>query len=257
MPWVRWWPKGAAFPAQAAVGKALVGAPTGWSHPAYTSCWQSRLLTLPSWKCFNLRVKYCFTLCPAAQRNSSVSFHSYNKPPKQTAFKLCFQIRLDKEQAGSVWCSAIHCPSSASALLTLTETGLRASSLQLPLDWVDISPCIFMDTLTASSQDKASGMLKSVGNSSLEEDKCSLAVTARGVPSCVTHVTNRAEEVAFARWQWLVRLQGRGDSPTIPPKCTALVASRAGRRGGREGRWWKLPRSYYRAWTVSGTSKYK
>ena len=43
---------------------------------------------------------------------------------------------------------------------------------------------------------------------SLEEGEHSPAAGASssGVPSCVTHVTNRAEEVDFARWQWLVRL---------------------------------------------------
>lgn len=122
---------------------------TGWSHPACTSLWQSRWLTLALWKCFNLWIKYCFTLCPAAQHNSSIRFHSYNKP-KQTAFKLWFQIRLDKERASSVWCSGqFIAPSSASAPWPLRETGFSTSPLQLPLNWVDIRPCICMDNLIA------------------------------------------------------------------------------------------------------------
>lgn len=92
-----------------------------------------------------------------------------------------------------------------------------------------------MDTFIAWSQDKASGMLKAVGcewNSSLQEDRCSLAVTARGVPGCVTCVTNRAEEVAFARWQWLVRLQG-GD---YSPHHLSKVNSSGGKQSWQEGR---------------------
>lgn len=50
--------------------------------------------------------------------------------------------------------------------------------------------------------------------------------------SCVIHVTNRAEKVVFARWQWLVRLQGGGDSPHNPSK----VHSSGGRQSWQEGR---------------------
>lgn len=78
-------------------------------------------------------------------------------------------------------------------------------------------------------------MLKSVEsewNSSLEKDKCILAVTAGGVLSSVTHVTNGAEKVVFTRWQWLVRLQGGGDSPHSPSK----VHSSGGKQSWQEGR---------------------
>lgn len=78
-------------------------------------------------------------------------------------------------------------------------------------------------------------MLKAVGsewNSSLEEDKCSLAVTAWHALSCITHETTRAEKVAFARWQWLVRLQGGSDSLHDPYK----VLSSGGKQSWQEGR---------------------
>lgn len=95
-----------------------------------------------------------------------------------------------------------------------------------------------MDTLIAWSQDKASGMLKAVGfewNSSLEENRCSPAVTAQGAPSCVTRVTNRTEEVAFARWQWPVRLQSGGHSPHNPSKVHSSCSKQSWQEG-RKGR---------------------
>jgi len=99
------------------------------------------------------------------------------------------------------------------------------------------------DILVTWSQHKVFAMFKAVELewiAFLEESEHSPAVAASssGVPSCVTCVTNRAEEVDFARSQWLVRLFLRCARVSLSSLQRARPwrqAELAGGQGGKGG----------------------
>lgn len=132
------------------------------------------------------------------------------------------------------------------SLWPLREIGLRASSLQLLLDWVGISPIFAWILLLPGARTKPLECLKLWGVSR------TLPCKRTDAALLWLHEVFLAVSPVWQTGLKKLLLQGGSgwsDSrvgiilPTISPKWTALVASRAGRRGGREGRWWKLPRA--------------